>query len=347
MRHRREEGRRVALLVGMLWWPAVVAAQSAPSAHPRTPWGDPDLQGYYTNKYEYGTPFERPAAFEGRRLSDVSPRELAELMTRRQQEALDRAPFFGGDPEGKIGNSAEFRDIYEVTRGSRAWLVTDPEDGKIPAVRLEARARVREAGRGGSFGSGPFNGPEDFSLWERCITRGLPGSMLPGGYGNSYQIVQAPGMVAIRYEMVHETRLIPLDPSTSSGSSRARSSEGRPGLPAALRSDMGSARGHWEGDTLVVETSNFLQRSAYRNANALTLRLIERFRRTSADTVEWSVTVDDPSTWTRPWTFSMPLTRNDEEAVAVYECHEGNHAISNILGAARAAEREASSGRSH
>ena len=116
------------------------------------------------------------------------------MMKKRQQEALDRAPFFGGDPEGKIGNSAEFRDIYEVTKGSRAWFVTDPADGKIPAILPEASARVQDAGTGGSFGPGPFNGPEDFSLWERCITRGLPGSMLPGGYGNSYQIVQAPGL---------------------------------------------------------------------------------------------------------------------------------------------------------
>jgi hypothetical protein len=194
--------------------------------------------------------------------------------------------------------------------------------------------------RGGSFGSGPFNGPEDFSLWERCITRGLPGSMLPGVYGNSYQIVQAPGFVVIRYEMVHETRVIPIDPST------LRQAQGRPALGKALRFDMGSARGHWEGDTLVVEATNFKQRSAYRNANAESLRLTERFRRTSSDSVEWSVTVDDPTTWTGPWTFSMPLTRNEDEAVELYECHEGNHAIFNILNASRVAEREQSSGQS-
>jgi len=319
----------------------VASAQSTTaSSHPRTPWGDPDLQGYYTNKYEYGTPFERPAAFAGRRVDELSAQELADLMKKRQQEALDRAPFFGGDPEGKIGNSAEFRDIYEVTKGSRPWFVTDPADGRIPAVLPEARARVQGAGRNGSFDAGPFNGPEDFSLWERCITRGLPGSMLPGVYGNSYQIVQAPGFVAIRYEMVHETRVIPLDPSTSSGSPRAESrGDGRANLGKPFQFDMGSARGHWEGDTLVVETTNFKQRSAYRNADPDTLRLVERFRRTAPDRVEWSVTVDDPSTWTTPWTFAMPLTRNEAEAVELYECHEGNHAIFNILSAARAAER--------
>jgi hypothetical protein len=319
----------LAIVTALASWPAsrLAAQGQGSSAHSRTPWGDPDLQGYYTNKYEYGTPFERPAAFAGRRLDDISAKELAEVIAKRQQETLDRAPFFGGDPEGKIGNSAEFRDIYEVTRGSRAWFVTDPADGRIPPVVADAKARLAEAGRGGSFGAGPFNGPEDFSLWERCITRGLPGSMVPGGYGNSYQIVQAPGFVAIRYEMVHETRVIPLD--------------GRPHLGKGLRFDMGDARGRWDGDSLVVETTNLLQRSAYRGAKADTLRLVERFTRTSPDKVEWSVTVDDPSTWTRPWTFAIPLTRNDGERIEMYECHEGNHAITNILSAARAAERAA------
>jgi hypothetical protein len=309
--------------------PVGAHAQSAHSAASfRTPWGDPDLQGYYTNKYEYGTPFERPAAFEGRRLDDVSAAEITELAAARQQEALDRAPFFGGDPEGRIGNSAEFRDIYEVTKGSRAWLVIDPPDGQIPPVLPAAKPRMQAAGAiRGSFGPGPFDGPADFTLWERCITRGLPGSMLPGGYGNSYQIVQAPGVVAIRYEMVHETRVIPLDGSAH--------------LPKSLRFDMGDARGRFEGDTLVVETTNFLQRSAFRGADADTLRLVERFKRTSADTVEWTVTVDDSSTWAKPWTFSMPLTRNEDEAVELYECHEGNHAVFNVLSAARAAERDA------
>jgi hypothetical protein len=301
------------------------AQQTGANPTKRTSWGDPDLQGYYTNKYEYGTPLERPTVFEGRRLEDITPQELADITARRQEETLDRAQFFGGDPQGRIGNSAEFRDIYEITKGARAWLVIDPPDGKIPPVLPGALGRLEEvASRRGSFGPGPFNGPEDFTLWERCITRGLPGSMLPGGYGNSYQIVQSPGYVAIRYEMVHDTRVIPLD--------------GNPHPSRTMTFDLGDARGRWEGDTLVVETANFKQRSAYLGANAETLRLIERFKRTSPTTVEWSVTVDDPATWTAPWTFSMPLTQNDAEAVELYECHEGNHAISNILRAARVAE---------
>jgi tannase/feruloyl esterase len=294
----------------------------------KTPWGDPDLQGNYTNKYEYGTPFERPREFEGRRLEDVTTRELADAVRKRQEDTLERAKFFGGDPEGKIGNSAEFRDIYEVSKGSRAWLVVDPPDGKIPPVTAEGQARAARAARAGSsFGNGPFNGPEDFSLWERCISRGFPGSMLPGVYGNSYQIVQGPGFVGIRYEMIHETRIIRLD--------------GVPHPAKGIRLDMGDARGHWEGNTLVVETTNFTERSAYRNANAATLRLVERFTPRAPGTLDWSLTVDDSSTWARPWTFSMPLTVSDAERIEQYECHEGNHAVFNILSAARAAEREA------
>ena len=303
----------------------------------RTPWGDPDLQGTYTNKYETSTPFERPKEFAGRRLTEVTREELAAAVSKRQQDTLARAKFFGGDPAGLIGNSAEFRDIYEIERGSRAWFVIDPPDGQIPPMVPGASARIAAQPRaGGSFGNGPFNGPEDFNLWDRCITRGLPGSMLPGNYGNSYQIVQGPGYVAIRYEMVHDTRIIPLDRVSRNGSTPVLS---RAHAGKAIAMDMGVARGYWDGDTLVVETTNFKARSTYRNASADTLRLVERFTRTSADTVEWAVTVDDPATWTRPWTFSIPLTMNDGEQVFEYACHEGNQAIRNILSAARMTEK--------
>ena len=320
----------VALLVLVCFAAATHAQHAGSSAGsswtaPRTPWGDPDLQGNYTNKYETSTPFERPKEFEGRRMEDITAHELAAAVARRQDDTLARAKFFGGDPEGKIGNSAEFRDIYEITKGSRPWFVIEPQDGKIPPILPEARTRIANAPRTGSFGNGPFNSHEDFSLMDRCITRGLPGSMLPGQYGNSYQIVQGPGFVAIRYEMVHETRVIPLD--------------NRERVAAPIRSDMGVPRGHWEGNTLVVETTNFKARSAYRNANADTLKLVERFTRTAPDKIEWTVTVDDPTTWSRPWTFAIPLTMNDQEAIFEYACHEGNQAIRNILNASRAAER--------
>jgi hypothetical protein len=257
-------------------------------------------------------------------MEDITAQELTAAVRRRQEDTLARAKFFGGDPEGLIGNSAEFRDIYEITRGSRPWFVIDPQDGKVPPILPEARTRIANAPRTGSFGNGPFNSHEDFSLWDRCITRGLPGSMLPGQYGNSYQIVQGPGFVAIRHEMVHDTRVIPIGNAPRAGSQ--------------IRSDMGVPRGRWEGSTLVVETTNFKTRSAYRNADADTLKLVERFTRTAPDKIEWTVTVEDPHTWSRPWTFSIPLTMNDQEAILEYACHEGNQAIKNILSAARTAE---------
>jgi hypothetical protein len=230
--------------------------------------------------------------------------------------------------------------VLDVTKGSRAWLIVDPPDGKMPAMTPDALRRLGppdlslDSGIGGilnhrrggigSFGQGPFDGPEDFTLWDRCITRGLPGAMMPYIHGNSYQIVQAPGLVAIRYEFVHDARIIPLD--------------GRPRLSKRLQLELGDARGRWDGDTLVVETTNFKDRSTYRNANAATLRLIERFARMSPTRIEWSVTVDDRTTWRRPWTFSMPLTMNDRERVLEFACHEGNYAIRNSLSASRASE---------
>ena len=296
---------------------------------PKTPWGDPDLQGNFTNKYEQGTPFERPAEFEGKRFDDIKGDELADLLKKRQQNSIERAPFNGGDPEGRIGGPAEFRDNNEIVKGGRPWFVTEPPDGKIPPTTPEARQRLAARPRGGSsFTNGPFDGPENLSLYDRCITRGFPGSMLPAIYGDSYQIVQGPGFVAVRYEMIHETRVIPLD--------------NRPHVAKSLGLDMGDARGHWEGNTLVVETTNFRERSVYRNADPRTLRLLERFTRVAADKIDWSVTVDDARTWTRPWTFSVPLTMNDDEPVFEYACHEGNYAVKNMLSGSRAVEKAAS-----
>ena len=153
--------------------------------------------------------------------------------------------------------------------------------------------------------------------------------MLPTIYGNAYQIVQAPGSVAIVYEMIHETRVIPLD--------------GRPHVRSGTALDMGDARGRWEGDTLVVETTNFHERSVYQNASPETLKVTERFTRIGPKQVRWAVTIDDPTTWAKPWTFAMPLTQDDSEPLQLYECHEGNYGLKNILSAARAEERAAGS----
>jgi len=305
--------------------PSSSSASSKKYSPPRMPWGDPDLSGNYTNKYEQGTPFERPQEFEGKRIEDIQGKDLEEIVKKRQQTAIERAPFLSGDPTGTIAGPMEFRDIYEVSKASRPWFVTDPTDGKIPPMTPEAQRRIAQRPRtGSSFSNGIYDSYESFSLYDRCITRGYPSSMLPAIYGDSYQIVQGQGWVAIRIEMIHETRVIPLD--------------NRPHVSKGVTLDMGDPRGHWEGNTLVVETTNFRDRSIYRNANPEKMRLIERFTRTSPTTLEWSVTVDDASTWTRPWTFSMPLTMNDSEPVYEYACHEGNYAIRNMLTGSRAAE---------
>jgi hypothetical protein len=308
----------------------------------RTPWGHPDLSGIYSNSDESGIPFERPAQFAGRSLQDVTEKELEALRVQRRQATANSSVA----EDRPVDREVFWENLNAVN--SRAWLVTDPPDGRIPPTTPEAqqRAAARAEARKKS-GRGPADAPEDRSLYDRCISRGLPGSMMPAIYGSSYEIVQAPDTVAIVYEMVHETRVIPLDPSTGSGSSRAQSRDGgRPHLPSAIRSYMGDARGRWEGDTLVVETTNVKDQIAYRNANGETLRLIERFTPRGPNTLEWSVTVDDPSTWTRPWTFAMNLTRKDgSQRPFEYACHEGNYGLANILSAARAEERAAAASR--
>jgi hypothetical protein len=308
--------------------PAAAKPAAKPYVPPKTSWGDPDLQGNYTNKYEQGTPFERPAEFEGKTLADISSAELADIIKKRQQRAIDNAPFLSGDPTGTIAGPMEFRDIYEVAKASRPWFVTDPPDGKIPPMLPDAQKRIAALPRNGSsFSNGVYESYESLGLYDRCITRGYPGSMLPAIYGDSYQIIQGPGFVAIRIEMIHETRIIPLG--------------GQPHASKGVALDMGDPRGHWEGNTLVVETTNFRGRSIYRNGNPKTFKLIERFTATSKKSLEWSVTVDDPSTWTRAWTFSLPLTVNDDEPLYEYACHEGNYAMRNILSGSRLADAEA------
>jgi hypothetical protein len=206
--------------------------------------------------------------------------------------------------------------------------VVDPADGKIPPMTPAARSRgavvafIRQ--------SAPTTWL-DRSFYDRCITRGVLGSVLPVIYGNGNQIVQAPGYVSITYEMVHDTRLIPLD--------------GRPHIGQAIRQYLGDARGHWEGNTLVVETTNFLGGTTGVGANGGAtatsdrLRLIERMTRTATDTLTYEATIDDPETYTRPWTISLPLTTQPGYHVLPYECHEGNFALSDILSAARAEDR--------
>ena len=289
----------------------------------RTAWGDPDLTGIYSNSDESGIPFERPAQFEGRRLEDITAKELEALRTARRNATAANSVA----EDRPVDREVFWENLNAVN--SRAWLVADPPDGKIPPTTPEARNRAAartEARR--RSGRGPADAPEDRSLYDRCISRGLPGSMMPAIYGSSYEIVQGPNSVAILYEMVHETRVIPLDK--------------QPHVAKGIRTYMGDARGYWDGDTLVVETTNFKDQIAYRNANGETLRLTERFKPTGPSSVEWSVTVEDPTTWTRPWTFAMNLTKKDAtQRPFEYACHEGNYGLRNILSAARAEERAA------
>jgi hypothetical protein len=327
----------LAILFTVVIVAAGLAQTRARPAVPRTPWGDPDLQGAFTNSDESLIPMERPDSLKGRTLADITPSELAALNRQRNEERVE-----ADKQRWELRSPLHWFENHDP-RNSRAWLVVDPSDGKIPPQTPEARARAAARAKARQ-GRGEADSYDDRSLYDRCITRGLPGSMMPAIYGNAYEIVQGPGVVAIIYEMVNETRVIPLDPvdpSRASGSPRATSrgdNFGRAHIGQAIREYMGDARGHFDGDSLVVETTNFTDKVPYRGSSDR-LRMVERFTRTSATTVEWSVTFDDPSTWTRPWTFAMTLTRTSERPFE-YACHEGNYAMRNLLGIARAEERK-------
>jgi hypothetical protein len=307
----------LAILFTVVVVAAGLAQTRARTPVPRTPWGDPDLQGAFTNSDESLIPMERPDSLKGRTLADITPSELAALNKQRNEERVE-----ADKQRWELRSPLHWFENHDP-RNSRAWLVVDPPDGKIPPQTPEARARAAARTKARQ-GRGEADSYEDRSLYDRCITRGLPGSMMPAIYGNAYEIVQGPGFVAISYEMVNELRVIPLD--------------ARPHVGQAIRAYMGDARGRFDGDSLVLETTNFTDKVPYRGSSDK-LRLIERFTPTSATTVEWSVTFDDPSTWTRPWTFAMTLTRTSERPFE-YACHEGNYAMRNLLGIARAEERK-------
>jgi hypothetical protein len=314
--------------------PAATAGAKA-YVPPKTPWGDPDVQGIYSNDDETGTPMARPAQFAGRTLDSITKEEM--VAVNKQRNAQFNAGVAGTEFAGGLRPPTHLIfDTFE-RNNKRAWLIVDPPDGQQPPRVQAAGGRGggrRGGGPGGGRGvstnanpNGPFNSWLDMGLYDRCITRGIPASMMPAGYGSRYDITQSPGAVAIRYEMVHETRVIPLD--------------GRAPLQEDMQQYMGDARGWWEGSTLVVRTKNFRPETAPQGASER-VTMTERFAATAADTLEWSVTFDDPTVWTRPWTYSMPLTRvGSDQQVVEYACHEGNHAMRNILSAQRAADRAA------
>ncbi len=293
---------------------APVLAQTRPDA-PRTPWGDPDLQGMWLSSALVTVPFERPA-------------ELGARAVLTQEELAARNAAAAARVRPRLVPAEGFGERRPAP--ALASLIVDPADGRLPPMTDDG-ARRAEAWRTRTAPDYPHAGPEDLRPYDRCISRGVLGSSLPNIYSSAVWILQSPGLVTLHHEMIHETRIIPLD--------------GRPHIASGIRQWMGDSRGRWEGGTLVVETTNTNGRtgSYARNGNgnptSTALRLVERFRLGDAGTLHYEVEVDDPRTWTRPWTVAFPFERDPDYLLFEYACHEANYALANILSAVRAAER--------
>ena len=300
---------------------------------PLTPYGKPDLQGVWVSKS--ATPLERPKELEGKQF--LTQAEVAELKKRAERIFKDgNSDFASGDnaflaawanveqyknPNISVGSSLEMVDREFDNRTS---LILDPPDGKIPPLTPEGRQRAASWESRQHLAAGP----EDLSNPLRCISYGVPriGGNFGAGPYSYYQIFQTPEYVVVEMEMIHEARIIPLD--------------GRPHLPPKIRQWDGDSRGHWEGQTLVVDTTNFYSQS-YFMGSAENLHMIEKFRRVGPDTLEYEITLEDPTTWTRPWTAMLRFKRTDEK---MYECacHEGNEQVMvGMLAGARAEEKAA------
>jgi hypothetical protein len=308
-----------ALGLALVLVPLVLSAQTKARPLPRTPDGHPDLQGIWD--FRSATALERPARFAGREF--MTPDEVIAY----EQEALERED---GRPPDDGRTELSVHAVWWLDYGKRVVgtrrtsLIVDPPDGKIPPLTPEGQKRSAER-RAAAKTHGPADSYEDRSLQERCITRGLPEVTLPGPYNNNMQIVQTPGYVMIFTEMIHDARVVPMD--------------GRPHNSPNLRSWMGDSRGRWEGNTLVVDTTNFTDRTNFRGAGA-NLHLVERFTRVDADTIEYQFTLDDPTTWTRPWTVAYPIVKT-EGPIYEFACHEGNYGLRGILSGARYEEKVA------
>jgi len=293
---------------------------------PRTPWGEPDLQGTFSNRTI--TPFERPANVAGR-----------EFFTREEVAALEkRAQEQSGDEGRNKGTRADVERAYNDfwwDRGTkvttpRTSLVIDPPDGRVPELTDEAKKRAADESKRPAFRGTGANGRGtdtwlDRSTFERCITRGMPGAMSPTAYNNNYRITQSPGYVAIQIEMLGGARVIPTD--------------GRSHVNQSIRQWMGHSVARWEGDTLVVDTTNFTDKVLYRGA-AENLHLVERFTRVGPGQIDYRVTITDSTTFTKPWTVAIPYVDTGEEMFE-YACHEGNYGMEGILSGAREEERAA------
>jgi hypothetical protein len=283
---------------------------------PKTSWGHPSLQGTWSTDDMRGIPADRPENLGAQEF--VSEQQYIER-AKRQQAGTEHA--------------AKVQTFHRVAYGARTFgfssLVVDPPNGRTPALTADGRARADAVAGNGSFGTGPFDKFEDFSLYDRCIARSLSAGMSAVLYGNGILIAQSPDSVTITYEMVHETRVIPLD--------------GRAHLADEVTQYNGNSRGSWDGDTLVVETSGFTDKTSIGGGapNSTSLRTTERIRRIDPEMIEYRITVDDPRTYTAPFTLrAVWTTQADYEEIYEYSCHEGNYAVGGGLAGERAYERE-------
>jgi hypothetical protein len=311
-----------AVSIAVLWGTATTAAQApapqaappAAKAAPKTPWGHPDLQG--TWDYRTITPLERPEQYgdraflteeEARVLEDRAGKRM-DLPPEKIQPGLNHAQYWT-DPGRRVDASR------------RTSLIVEPANGRIPPLTAAGRVRLAQRPRRDDV----VDSWLDRSNAERCITYGLPSASLPTLYNNNIKIVQSPDSVVIVHEMIHEARVVPLDD--------------RPPLPGTIRQWIGDTRGRWDGDTLVVETTNFSGQNNYRGSTT-GLHLIERYRRVGANALELRLTVEDASTWTQPWTVVLPMIPTEGD-IGEYACHEGNYGLRDILEVARDAEKAA------
>jgi hypothetical protein len=290
---------------------------------PRTPWGDPDFQGVYVNATI--TPFERPADMAAK--ATLTAEEAAALEKQRAARPVDQKP-----GKGQVGAYNDFwmDSGTRVVSTRQTSLVIDPPDGRVPLKPSGEAAR--------DFNNTNADNFERMSPWDRCITRGTPGGLFPAGYNNAYQIIQTPGYVVLFHEMIHSARIIPVN--------------GRPHRPSTVRTMDGDSVGRWEGDTLVVDITNFDGRGwVATNGAAGRIRgvpqsqafhAVERFRMIDANTLGYEVRIEDPEVYSRPWTVSIPLIRDDSYEIFEYACHEGNSAIPNVLKGARFLEKPGS-----
>jgi hypothetical protein len=301
--------------------PASAAAGKAYKA-PRTPDGQPDLQGFWTNSTY--VPLQRPNGVTKEIYTPEEAEKAIKLAAERESEQTE--PGTTADVHYDFTQFGLDRSQSTFARNLRTSLIVDPPDGKIPPVNAAGQKRQQERAAARKAAGGQYDAVENMPIGSRCIIMGGAGPpLMNAGYNANYQIVQAPGYVMILTEMIHDVRIIPLD--------------GRAQPPAGVKQWVGLSRGRWEGDTLVVETTNFNGKNAFQGSSD-NLKVTERFTRTADDTVTYRFTVEDPQTWDRPWTAEAPLAKTDGP-IFEFACHETNYGIANILAGARADEKKA------